>query len=258
MDYVITVPSYNRPDAIKSKTLALLDYHKIPHSKIYIFVANNDQKVLYNKSLGEMYNIVVGEIGLPQIRNFIFNYFEPGTKIVSFDDDVTKFVKLVDNKTVDFAENDLVELINNGFVECEKSGAKLWGAYPTPNAYFMKNTISNDFKFIVGSFWGCINPGNEITINIGNGEKEDYMRTIKFWERDKKIIRFNNVAHKTVIYKNTGGLQSDGKDARIEREKSTVAKMLELYPQYIRINTCRKSPYPEILLRRQPKSLGRL
>jgi hypothetical protein len=255
MDYVIVVPSYNRPVGIKSKTLALLDFHKIPHSRIYVFVANEEQRVEYLESIGDSYNIIVGEKGLPQIRNFIFNYFPAGTKIVSFDDDVSKLVKLVGKSLVDFTENELLELIYKAFEECEKSGAKLWGVYPVSNnAFFMKNTISYDFKFVVGSFWGCINPASEIKISIGSGEKEDYLRTILFWIRDRKIVRFNYVAHKTVIYKGTGGLQSDGKAARIEREKETVNKLLEMYPTYIRINSRRKSPYPELSLIKQKKS----
>lgn len=253
MDWIVVVPSYNRPGAIKEKTLAVLDFHKIPHNKIYVFVANEDQKKQYLESIGDTYNIVVGVKGLAQIRNFIFNYFPIGTKLVSFDDDVKKFVKLADGKLIDFEESELVQLINTGFEECEKSGAKLWGTYPvSTNAYFMKNTITHDFKFIVGSFWGCINPGAEIQITSGD-EKEDYMRTILFWIRDKKIVRINYVAHRTSCYFGAGGLQSDGTDARIAKQKAIVEKLLELYPQYIRINTRRKSIYPEILLRRQKK-----
>lgn len=248
MDCVYVVPSYNRPDAFKTKTLATLQYHKIPSDKIYLFVANDDQKEKYITALGDesICNIIVGIIGLPAVRNFIFNHFPINQKIVSFDDDVSGFVKLKDDKLQLLESQELLEVIETGFNTCDTVGAKFWGDYPVANAFFMKNTISIDLKFIMGSFWGCYNPGSEIEITIGNGEKEDILRTILFWIRDKKIVRLNYIAHKTKIYSGTGGLQSDGVDTRIKRENETVDKLLEMYPQYIRRNTRRKSNFPEL------------
>lgn len=251
MDWIVVVPSYNRPTEIKHKTLALLEFHKIPKSIIHIFVANEEQRVAYRESIGDQYPIIVGEKGLPQIRNFIFNSFPKGTRIVSFDDDVKSFVKLVDGKLQPFLELELIQFIDTAFTECERTGAKLWGDYPVPNPFFMKSSTTTNLKFIIGSFWGCINPGNEIQITIGHGEKEDYMRTIQFWKRDGIILRFNYLSHRTDTYGGTGGLQSDGHAARLARETETVNKLIEMYPDLLYRNTRRKSPFPEILFRRK-------
>jgi hypothetical protein len=256
----VVVPSYNRPDEFKSKTLATLKFHEIPASSIYLFVASEEQKVAYQRVLStdDVGHIIVGEKGLPQIRNFIFNYFPIGTPIVSFDDDVRGFVILNGDKLRPLNATELKPLINLAFTECTRVGANLWGDYPVhTNAYWMSNTISFDLKFIKGSFWGCYNPGNEIQITIGSGEKEDYMRTIQFWERDGKIVRFNFLAHKTVTYGGNGGLQSDGAKARLDREVNTVNQILTKWSKYIRPNTRRKGPYPELLLIRQPFTIER-
>lgn len=258
VDWKVVVPSYNRVDGFRKKTLATLQHHKIPASKIYLFVANEEQKKLYEEGLepGSVGHIVVGIKGLPEVRNFIFDYFPKGTPLVSFDDDVRGFVRLDEKnegKLRDVKPEELGKLFDMGFEHCKKAGANFWGDYPVPNGYFMSNTISYDMKFIIGSFWGCFNPGKDVRITIGRGEKEDYMRAIQFWERDHAIVRLNFLSHKTATYNEAGGLQSDGQKARIEREKSTVAEMLKRWPQYVRANPRRKGPFPEILFIRQPK-----
>lgn len=252
-DWKVVVPSYNRVDGFKKKTLATLQHHKIPPSKIYLFVANEEQKKLYEEGLepGTVGHIIVGEKGLPQVRNFIFKHFPAGTPLVSFDDDVRGFVRLDGEKLREVRPAELGDLFNMAFAECKKVGARFWGDYPVPNAFFMSNNFSYDLKFIMGSFWGCFNPKEDVQITIGHGEKEDYMRTIQFWEQDHTVVRLNFLSHKTATYNEAGGLQSDGQAARIAREKETVAIMLKKWPQYVRANPRRKGPFPEVLLIRQ-------
>lgn len=255
MSWKVVVPSYNRVDGFKEKTLKTLQYHKIPKSHIYLFVANEEQKKLYEaddeirQGVG---HIIVGIKGLVNVRNYIFEYFPIGEKLVSFDDDVRGFVKLEGTKIRNLRPAEFSELVNMAFKECDKVGARLWGDYPVPNPFYMESSISYDLKFIIGSFWGAINPGKKVAIEFGNGEKEDYQRAIQFWELDGKIVRLNFLAHKTATYNESGGLQSDGASVRLEREKETVGKMLEKWPQYIRRNPRRKGPFPEILFIRQP------
>jgi hypothetical protein len=254
-DWKVVVPSYNRVDGFKEKTLKTLQYHKVPPSKIYLFVANEEQKKLYEEGLepGSVGHIIVGIKGLVPVRNFIFKYFPVGTKLVSFDDDVRGFVRLDGEKLRPLRPAEFGELVNMAFKECESVGARFWGDYPVPNAFYMENTISYDLKFIIGSFWGCINPGKDVQITIGGGEKEDYQRAIQFWELDGKIVRLNFLSHKTATYNEAGGLQSDGVKARQEREISTVDTMMEKWGgKYIRRNPRRKGPMPEILFIRQP------
>jgi len=253
MDWKVVVPSYNRVEGFKQKTLATLQYHKVPASKIHLFVADNKQKALYEAGLepGSVGHIVVGVKGLPQIRNFIFDYFPKNTPLVCFDDDVRYLVHLTASGIRRLRPAELERIIELAFKECGKVGARLWGGYPTTNPYFMKPTISYDLKFVTGSMWGCINPGNEVRITVGNGEKEDYMRTIQFWELDKAIVRLNFIAHKTSVYSGEGGLQSEGKQERLKQEEITVGKLIKKWPQYLRINPRRKSIFPELLIIKQ-------
>jgi hypothetical protein len=248
MSWVVVIPSYNRVEILKEKTLALLQRYKIPKEKIYVFVADQEQKKLYEAGLGsEVGHIVVGVKGLPEVRNFIFNYFPKGKALISFDDDVTGFINMKKKPITDLAA-----MFDRGFAECDEVGANFWGVYPVANPFFMSVGASTDFKFIIGSFWGCYNPKGDVQIRIGNGEKEDFQRTIQFWERDQVIVRLNDVALLTATYKTPGGLQAGN---RLARERKTVKRMLAKWPQYIRLNPARKSVFPELRLIRQTRKL---
>lgn len=252
-DWLVVIPSYKRVALLKAKTLAVLKKYEIPKEKIYVFVADEDEAIAYKEGVGEdVGHIIVGIRGLVAVRNYIHNYFPKGQRFVSFDDDVTGFIEM-DTLHQKFVLGSLKDTIDRGFAECEKSGAKFWGVYPIANPYFMKPKVSYDFKFVIGSFWGCINPGDEIVVDIGIGDcKEDYQRCILFWIRDKIIVRLNNVALQTATYKSPGGLNDGG---RLERERAAVKAMMERWGgTYIRINGKRKSKYPELSLIKQKTS----
>ena len=99
-NYVIAIPSYNREENIKKATLNMLDINNIDPSRVYIFVANNSEKMKYKKSLNNGFknygqNIIVGELGVMNIRNFMANYFEEGQYVFYLDDDMYRMYKCI-------------------------------------------------------------------------------------------------------------------------------------------------------------------
>ena len=101
-NYVIAIPSYKRPDTFIKRTFPLLIKYKIDPSKIHVFVANNEEKEAYEKILeGYAYGkIIIGEVGIMEIRNFMANYFDEGQRIFYLDDDIYEIyecINLIDN-----------------------------------------------------------------------------------------------------------------------------------------------------------------
>ena len=160
-DYVIAIPSYNRPDIIREKTLTMLKANKIPREKIYVFLHDKEQKELYEKAIPrDMYGTIVItglHKGIVGQRVFITDYFKENQKIVSIDDDVEKML-IVKNGKLATVYN-LNEIIHRGFELCKQYNYTLWGLYPVANAFYMKNTneYSTDLRFIIGAFYGFIN-----------------------------------------------------------------------------------------------------
>ena len=90
-DYIIAIPTYNRPLIIINKTLKLLKEYDIPNDKIIIFVKDQEQMNLY-KDIILNYNLVLtGASGIMETRNTIqsFFYYETTyTNVVYIDDDI--------------------------------------------------------------------------------------------------------------------------------------------------------------------------
>ena len=262
-DYIIVIPSYNRPDIIQVKTLALLYQHNINIKKINIFVANQEQYDIYKAKVPAfLYDkIEIGVVGLKNQRNFIMDYYPEGTCIVQMDDDLDKIVELVVSKKTSQSRKsqsrqdikstrpitNLDSFITNAFKLCKEKEIFLWGVYPLSNPHFMTPTTTTDLRFIVGPMWGIINrhlPDLKLTID----EKENTERTLQHWVIDHKVLRFNNIGIETKYYKNKGGMQNEGKNRKEEALKS-VYYLNKKYPKLTKIYLGKKSGMPELRLK---------
>ena len=261
IDYIIAIPTYKRLSILKKRSLQLLEKHKIPKTKIYIFVADSDEYKIYNEGLPNYPNIIMGQPSLQKQRNFITNYFPEKTNLVQMDDDVKQLHQLKINsqepnkykkKTMTPLDN-LDKFIKFAFHTLETNNYYLWGVFPIDNAYFMSSKVSTDLRIIVGPFWGCRNRHNQ-RLKITLNEKEDIERTIKYYIKDGGVVRFNNVSIETSYYKTPGGMQSEGKDRKAEAMKSATY-LVNKYPQYCQLNLNKKSGMPDIKLIRNPSNI---
>lgn len=248
-DYVVAIPSYKRTTTLTEKSLATLKKYKIPSSKIYIFVADKDEEEIYRNTVPkDLYNkLVVGIKGVKEVRNFITGYFPVGKHLICMDDDIKGFIEYDEKeKRHEKPLISLEKVIKRGFEECKESGARMWGIYASANGFFMKPTVSTDLKFIVGCFFGIINPGlKELTLPIS--EKDDYYRSLRMYELDKSVIRLNFIAPKTSYYKEPGGMQSDPE--RKKKQELAVKFLLKEYPMWVKVNPSRKSGFMEVRIK---------
>jgi hypothetical protein len=239
--YRIAIPSYNRVEQLGQKTLKTLEFHNIDKSIIDIFVANKEQYDLYKNKYPE-YNIIIGEKGIRQIREFIFlKYYNEGDKVISFDDDI-ELIKMINPRgwePVGFTndELDLKKEFDLAFRECEKSGRHMWGVYPVDNCLFMKNNISYDYKFIIGHLFGVIVKKELLNHTPDIGARDDYERSIKHYIADGGVVRLNYLCCKTK-YIAEGGIG-------IDREGEKTLKLLvETYPDLVSIKMKKAGPNP--------------
>ena len=248
--YIIAIPSYNRPELIQVKTLAVLHKHNINSKLINIFVSDRDQYNLYKSKVPDfLYNkLIIGVKGLKNQRNYINSYYPEGYPIVEIDDDIDKIVELntkTKTKTLKPIE-DLDTFIKKAFDMCRKKNIFLWGVYPLANSHFMTEKVTTDLRFIVGPMWGMINRHHQDLV-LTIDEKEDTERTLQHWVMDGKVLRFNNVGIETNYYKNKGGMQDEGKNRKEEALKS-VYYLHKKYPELTKIDLGKKSGVPEIKL----------
>ena len=231
MDYVIAIPSFNRYDTIKKKTLKMLQQNNIPTDIITIFVATSEQKLLYEQELNNDYKIVIGVLGMANIRNFITDYYDESEHVVCIDDDITS-IKLGDisGKLVTKINN-LNEIIINGFNLCKENDTALFGLHPSNNCRSLKskNIITTDLKYIIGALYGVI---NDKSIKVSIDSAEDFQRSILYYKKYGKVVRMNNMSAFTQYYA-TGGMASNGRTTEIDIIEKT--KLCELFPEYCKI-----------------------
>ena len=227
-DFVVAIPSYDRVKELKKKTLKMLEENKINKSLITVFVANNEQKNIYQTEIGTDYKIVVGVKGMVNIRNFITNYYPSKKKILCCDDDITRIVEgNLEGKTVKTVTN-LKTIAEKGFKLCNENNYHLWGLHPSanPRSLKSKNKITEDLKYIIGALYGVI---NDKSIKVSLDNAEDYERSIKYYLKYGGIIRFNNYSAFTTFYAK-GGMEASGRTK--DKEDSDKNKLANKYPKY--------------------------
>merc|ERR1711871_1039071 len=200
-DYIIAIPSYKREETLKNKTLRVLQQQKIPKNKIFIFVGNQEEYQKYKNTLPNYYTkIIIGQVGMGAIRNFITDYFSEGQQIFNMDDDINGFVELTKEKN---------KKTKSKF---QKKNLSLFGIYPASNPFFMKKRITYDLRYIIGSCWGSINSKK---VKVTMDDKEDFERTLKYYMKDGGVIRFENVTVLSGYYTEKGGMQETRTKERV-------------------------------------------
>lgn len=258
VSYIIAIPSYKRAETLREKTLKLLESYNVPKEKIHVFVANEEEKKTYQATLDpDTYGkLIVAEPGMAAVRNFITGYFPVGTPIVNIDDDIKGFLQFAPGaKRNEKPLADFEKMVQKGFALSKETGFRLWGIYAVPNGFFMKENHTTDLKYVIGAFWGIINPGLDV-LKVTIDDKEDYLRSILMYLADGGIVRLNNYAPQTAYYKEPGGMQE-------ERTKNRVTKSAEAlhaaYPDLTSLNATKKSGFLELRLKdkREEKIFGK-
>tara|TARA_R110000824_G_scaffold188578_1_gene369927 strand:+ start:1 stop:828 length:828 start_codon:yes stop_codon:yes gene_type:complete len=257
-EYVVAIPSYKRADTLNKRTLALLQDYKIDKDRIFIFVANQEEKEIYQNTIDNYYNkIIIGEEGIKNIRNFMAEYFQEGQHILFIDDDIYRleecfnFIDTTNKKHNKLQKlNNLHDFIELAFKTLIDNNLSNWGVYPVYNPYFMKTRTDNinDYTttklvYNIGFFTGVINCA-ECEVRTVD-DKEDYERSIKYYLNDNGLLRFNHITAYTRCYKESGGMQVE---RTIKRIHDSAVYLSDVYPELCSLNTSKKSGYSEIRL----------
>ena len=223
MDYVLVIPTYNRINTLKSKTLAFLNNTNAP--KPVLWINENESIELYSSEFSG-YEIKQGGTDIGSKRNAIQNYYPLDTKLIFIDDDVKDIVvKSGTNKKKSL--KDFNKLVEYGFTQAEQNNSKIWGIYPLDNPLWMKYEIKTQLCMIIGTFFGIINQRDFVKSNYA----EDLERSLKYYVAQKKLLRLDFIGLNTKCYTEPGGLQST--DNREIKNKEAKENLLKEYPDYV-------------------------
>ena len=134
------------------------------------------------------------------------------------------------------------------FATMKQHGCHLGGVYPTnyPLTMVTQPAITTDLRFIHDPLTFMVN--QNIKLDPKYACKMDFERTIKFYKRDKKVLRNNHVAISTTYNpKNAEG----GFGYRDHtKEKHEISKFLKKYDRYIQKIKVHKNGSTSIVLKK--------
>lgn len=237
-DFEVAIPTYRRPDYIHK---TLLMFSGIPKNRIHVLFANEEERESYSLDAG--YNQVVTAPGLVASRQKAQEeYFDEGDRVLWCNDDVRKIERKAGNgRSIARVE----EVAAEGF----SLATELWGIYPLANGMFMRDKANTGLSFIVGCFYGIVNRRGVTYSRIVHGAyKEDYERSLRYFNRFGSVARLEYFAPATTYYNAKGGY------AGIRNYQDTldnVNGLLAEFPCQVKLRTLQgASGYPEIRIGR--------
>lgn len=217
---IIAIPTFRRANLISALTLKFLRESNYPPYLIRLFVASEEEAEQYRTLVPRLlyYDIVVGVPGLKEQRNFITNYFAEDQIIIQMDDDIK------DIKTVPLMS--FIDLVLKG-VDAVENAVGLWGIMPNDDGRKMKEETTIHLAHIIGSFFIC---RNHREVVIGTTEKEDFERSILYFQLYGAVARYKGAGVVTKYEGTPGGLQEEGRRAR---QIEGLRYMADKYKEYI-------------------------
>lgn len=244
MNYSIAIPSYHREHTVQKKTLKVLESYSIDPANIKIFVNDVEEgeydryaNALKENPYAKDIEIIRGVPTIGAQRNFIERWYPEGTRLMMFDDDIEEVQVKISEQKLGRVEDLEKEIIQQGFDECEKVGAKTFGIYAAANAYFMKDRVYNELCYIIASMFGVIVEHDDYLARVTN-HGEDYEYSLRQYVKNGVLTRLDKYTVKSRYYKEEGGLQ----DVRTkEYVHSSIQIIADLFPElctmYIREST---------------------
>ena len=218
------IPSYQRAEQLKSKTLAYLEKEGVDPKSIYVFVRTDDINLSDYQSIQGI-NLITTDIkGIGKTHNFITEYFDEGQFIIELDDDL---VYLIDK---DKNSINLKQTIQEMKDIMEKENISYGGIYQCDNSMFMSSCqeYTTDLRYMLGLFRLRFIRKDII---LETNYSEDFENCILHYLRDGKILKNNHIAGKTKNYAE-GGCCGDGRN--LETEKADKEHLATKYPELTR------------------------
>ena len=241
MDFVVAIPSYQRAKKLRDQTLAFLRREEVPTEKIFVFVADEQEKKSYEKVLepGSFGSLVVGVPTLHHQRNFIQNFFPQDQKILWIDDDIKKLkFKTSYRRLLPFVEEMFNLLV--------KEKLNLWGIYPVNNVFFLKERAVVGKLFCVHCFCGTINTKD---VSYMNSCVDDKYLSLFRYVADGAVLRYDGACPDTV-YNAKGGLT----EHRALFRTQEVRELQKTYPELCQIKK-KANGREEVVWRSQYKKI---
>lgn len=241
----VAVPSHARAGQINDKALSALAEGGVPSEIVRVHVAAAELDT-YRRYVdpGLCAEVVPGALGLAANRRAIGRHYGDGARVVQIDCDVRQVVARANDHLL-VPVPDLLGTFVDCFAGAALAGARLWGVYPVPNALWMKPRIRTGLSFCWGSLFGHV-VDDDLSPTLD--QKEDYERTLLYWQADGTVARFEYLSVRTTMYA-PGGMQAEDQPDRAAANEAAVDELLARWPDRVFVKPKRGQVGREIRLK---------
>ncbi|CAK0893004.1 unnamed protein product [Prorocentrum cordatum] len=237
------------------RTLAFLGRHGMPKGQVVLFVADDEDRRAsrYRSALArtgwEGTRIVAGVRGIREQRNFIrvTKYFPERAHIVSIDDDVSDVLwknRPQGSPLLPLPHGALESLIFDAFHRMKTYRAFICGLASTVSknslSMFMDG-ISTRNGEVNGFFYCFINRHDTDLLPTVADATEDAERSLRYFRKDRRVLRYRMYCGSTRCFQNQGGLQSlfgtpgestaTVNERRKTQEREAAVRLHEMFPE---------------------------
>jgi len=219
---MIVIPTYKR---YNMKTIILLEKEGFTTDEITIYVANQEEKDLYQLSY-PTYNIIIGVLGIKNQREFIQSQYPEETILISIDDDIESY-KHIEDKNLRQIFNECIEYLS-------QSTSGLLSFNPSSNPFFsLRPWQFKQGRYLCCGFIYIFKVDYSIIGDIEN--VEDYNNSMMYLKKYGSVIRYGQVCFKTKF------CAKDSFQLRHNYELN-VDKLLAKYPNDLYYNIKKSGP----------------
>jgi hypothetical protein len=236
-DYTLYCITKGRVEEFGSMSYKLFEEAKLLH-RVVLCLQNDEDEKNYNESYPNLKSIRTPP-SLHRSANYVTNEIvSPGDRFGIVHDNLREFKRLQRPSDTEGLKlvpvTNLDDLFKEGFRALKKNGCSLLGFYPVPNVSWMAKLpgITTDLRFCHNPCILMIGLAKCIELTEEMCMKQDFQRTIMFYELEGRVVRFNHISFVTKFNpKNTKGGVGH-RDAASEKESTRIFE--NKYGAYIR------------------------
>lgn len=226
MEYRINIPSYQRAEVVKTRTLDFLSRKNVDRERVKVWVADEQEYDTYRAALDSSWDIGISVKGVLRSRCHYHQQYEKGTPLLSLDDDVADLLVERNKKLVPY-EADFDKFVKTGFQLAEENQVRVWGINGAANPMFLKRQVTVGLRYIIAAFYGSYahDPIWDITKRSEESSGEDFLSTLMAFTRDGAVLRFDGISIKTAYFA-PGGIDAELKSRGIQDRATDHAEQL--------------------------------
>mmetsp|Transcript_29184 Transcript_29184/g.67179 ORF Transcript_29184/g.67179 Transcript_29184/m.67179 type:complete len:617 (+) Transcript_29184:31-1881(+) len=242
----------DRRPFILVKTLALLASQGIDVSRVVLWTSDEYEQSKYKEALSsdEVWKDVSIEVGVDGImhqRNYIVRWYPEGKYLVSMDDDLSDILMKRapgSEKFCPMPQGLLEQLIHHAHSVMTKHRAFIWGLNSTLTNILCTSCdgISTCNGEINGFCYGFINRYDEELLPQLADAIEDAERSVRYFKKDKIVLRYRMFVGSTKCLLNARGLQESFGSGTVKQqaarrkeiEYEAAGKLRDLFPELIK------------------------